>query len=42
MPREFRTSESYQAKKITRAMLASFLEERGFTGVDDQRRRYLK
>jgi 5-methylcytosine-specific restriction protein A len=40
MPREFRTPESYQAEKITRAMLASFLEERGFTGVDDQRRKY--
>ena len=40
MPREFRTSESYQAEKITRAMLASFLVERGFTGVDDQRRKY--
>ena len=40
MPREFRTPESYQAEKITRAMLASFLKERGFTGVDDQRRRY--
>lgn len=40
MQREFRTSESYQAEKITRAMLSSFLEERGFTGVDDQRRKY--
>ena len=40
MPREFRTPESYQAEMITRDMLASFLEERGFTGVDDQRRRF--
>jgi hypothetical protein len=32
MPRNFRTSESYQAEKITRAILASFLVERGFTG----------
>ncbi len=40
MPREFRTKESYQADKITRAMLASFLEERGFTGVIDQRKQH--
>lgn len=38
MPREFRSEESYQAEKITRAMLPSFLEERGFTGLDDQRK----
>jgi 5-methylcytosine-specific restriction protein A len=40
MPREFRTTESYQAEKITRAMLVRFLEERGFTAVHDQRRKY--
>lgn len=40
MPREFRTEESYQAEKITRTMLVRFLEERGFTGVDDQRKRF--
>ena len=40
MPREFRTPESYQAEKITRVMLVSFLEARSFTAVDDQRRKY--
>ncbi len=38
MKREFRTLESHQAEKITRAMLPSFLEERGFTMIDDQRK----
>jgi len=40
MPREFRTPESYQAEKITRAMLVPFLEERGFTAVEDQRKQH--
>lgn len=38
MSREFRSEESHQAEKITRAMLPSFLEERGFTKIDDQRK----
>lgn len=40
MPREFRTQESYHAEKVTRAMIASFLRERGFREVDDQRKKY--
>ena len=40
IPREFRTQESYHAEKVTRAMIASFLRERGFREVDDQRKKY--
>jgi 5-methylcytosine-specific restriction protein A len=42
MPREFRTEESYQAEKVTRASLVPFLEERGFSSVDDRRKKYGK
>ncbi len=31
---EFKTPESYQAEKSTRAILVSFLEVNGFTGVE--------
>src|SRR4030095_750860 len=40
MPREFRTRESYDAEQVTRGMVASFLRERGFRGVHDQRIQY--
>lgn len=35
--RAFRTSDSLVAEKRTRALLQTFLEERGFTDVDDRR-----
>jgi hypothetical protein len=40
MPREFRTQESYHTETNTREMIPSFLRERGFREVDDQRKKY--
>jgi 5-methylcytosine-specific restriction protein A len=40
MPRSFRTNESFAAEQITRDMLPSFLRERGFTDIKDNRRSF--
>src|SRR4051812_32466196 len=40
MARAFRSPESYSAEAISRGMLVSFLRERGFTEVDDRRKRF--
>ncbi len=37
-PRAFRTPESYNAEHITRGMIESFLIERGFSNVKDERK----
>ena len=40
MPRQFRTDESYEAEEITRAALKAFLAARGFSAINDERKRY--
>jgi 5-methylcytosine-specific restriction protein A len=38
--RPFRSEESYVSERITRGMVQPFLEQKGFTAVDDARPRY--
>jgi 5-methylcytosine-specific restriction enzyme A len=40
--RTFRTSESYDAERLTRDMLKEFLQSRGFRDVQDERKSYGK
>jgi 5-methylcytosine-specific restriction protein A len=42
MPREFRSTASYDAEKPIRKMLLPFLQERGFTDLLDERKPYGK
>lgn len=38
--RPFRSEESHVAERITRGMVVPFLEQKGFTFIEDKRRRY--
>ena len=40
MSRSFRTQESYTAERTTRDMLVAFLQERGFTEIEDARKSF--
>lgn len=40
MARSFRTEESYEAEHRTRDLLPAFLRERGFTNIEDKRKRF--